>query len=136
MSKQLTYPNFLIEQANKVYNVDVLEKTNKRDYYYARVAISYYLRKDNYSLQTIAKLFKKDHSTLSQALKKHDDNMQFDVYYKTKFVEFQLAISKPINQEEFMRLSIKKVITELLELNYTFDEIQKFWTECINVAKE
>jgi IS30 family transposase len=130
-------PNFLIQIANKVYHIsDVTEQTNKRDNVYARTAVSFFMRKEGMSLPAIGKFLNKDHSSIYFHLNKHEDQLKYNPMYKKLFSSFESELRRPINQEDFIKNEVKKIVLKLFDLKMTTEQIQEFWLECITIAKE
>jgi len=128
---------FLINTANRVYGIlDVSEKTNKRSNVYARTAVSFFLKQHGNTLEAIGKVLQKDHSSICFQLNKHNDQMKFNPLYKKLFIRYETELIKPINQKDFIKEEVKKMIQELIDLQMRTEQIEIFWTECVTIAKE
>ena len=125
---------FLLEVATDVFNVDALN--NKRDtmHTFARIAIANELR-FKFTLTEIGKFLNKDHASVSHYFKKHADLLQYDKTYLSYYFKFKTEVEKPVNQQNFVLSKLKneiaKINTELINMNYTPDQIILFWNDCV-----
>lgn len=106
----------IFKNANKSFGVDnLLKKTRKREYVYARHAVAYYLHKVCKKTQyQSAKLIMKDHATIVHSVRIHRELMQYDKGYKEMYDNFSYRL-KPkdkkrwlCKESEFKILTVKK----------------------------
>lgn len=69
--------------------IDILRKTRKREYVYARHAMAYYLhRVMRLSQHASARVIEKDHATIIHSCRTHEDLMKFDKGYQEMYNAF------------------------------------------------
>jgi hypothetical protein len=135
----LTQANHLLEIAKRVYNVDPMNGKRERFNVFARAAISVQLLSTGEKYHYIGAFLKKDHTSIIHIVKNHPDRLQYDKEYKELYFKFLAEIGKPIHQEQLTLNEIKYQVSgltdDLLKLNWSYDDVIKFWFQTINECK-
>lgn len=137
--KNLTKANHFLAISQKVYNVDPLNGKQSRINVFARAAISVQLLGNGEVYHQIGAFLNKDHATIVYLVKKHQDRLKYDKEYRELYFRFLSEIRDPMHQENLtlneIKYQVSKLTDELLKLNFSYDDVIKFWFQTINECK-
>jgi hypothetical protein len=131
---------FLSEIAKKIYGADPFSPVRNRANTMARSAVSVQLRSHNETYHSIGNFFKKDHTSIMHAVKRHTDLVDFDPEYKNYYIKFLNETKRAINKEvytlESIKLQVEKFNNELIGFNYDVPQITALWNKVIQETLE
>lgn len=131
--------NLISFNASKVYCVNPMKKGRYKYSVWCRTAIAVVLREEGNSWYAIGEFLYKSHATIIYLVKKHSDHLVFDKEYKAFFDEFQTLMKKPQNSIPYLlkeiSFKVAEIILTLKSLDYSNEEIDVFFEECIRETK-
>jgi hypothetical protein len=134
-----TQANHLLAIAAQVYKTNPMIDSRERSKVFARAAISVQLLSAGERREDIGAFLNRDYATILHSEKAHPDRLQYDREYKELYFKFLAQIGKPDYQKELtqdeVRFQVKRLTKELLNLNFSYDDVMKFWFQTINECK-
>lgn len=122
-----------------IYGVDLEDRTRRQDVVWAKMVVANHL-KNKIRISEICVLLDKDNSTVRYYFKKHLEMMQFDKAYRERSADFIIELQKNSNKEKFAELTVRntvrKLTSELVEMDFSPDQIKDFWNDCMTETTE
>ena len=109
----------------RIFGVDILQNTRKRDYVNARMVYAKLLRERNHTFESIAKSIGKDHATIIYYVKVVPSIFKQDRFLERKYIECKKFFFGRLNPE--LEPTTEEVLSEKVRLLY--EEIERLSNE-------